>query len=130
MNKTWLWFPVGILVGMLAGFMLFGLQVLPKTEWTWSFDKPLELQGGLQAPVMLIDHNSDKVYYVTEYKTPTDATWELTKYYEFIYPEKNLQLPGLWYYKTTPIELNISDFDYQSMPPYYPLPCGYIGDGR
>lgn len=126
--KILLWIFTAFLSGLLIGFVVFGIQILPKTVWTWSLGKPLEMQGEISAPILVWNHDNDDVYYVTEYKTPTDTTWIFTKYYKFHYTDMPIKhQPGIWEYNTATIELKTTDFDYQSMPPYFPLPAGYIG---
>ena len=45
MKKLLLEHIVFILFVFLAAWALFGLEVLPKTHWTWVIGDPIEMQG-------------------------------------------------------------------------------------
>jgi hypothetical protein len=78
--KVILWICSGIIMGLFVGFVLFGMQILPKTVWTWDFPypKPIPLEGTNAAPILVRVPSGD--YFIVYKYTEYDDYWELLDY--------------------------------------------------
>jgi len=119
-------FLPGLIVGLLYGFLLFGLEVLPKTVWRWSFGDPIELSGNIAAP-MLIRLPSGVYYYVLDYERCKDV-WYLYDYR--VHDSEHTFWTGSTH---VPLTLGMSNsYEVVMLPPdrYSSLwgPKGYIPD--
>jgi len=120
-------FLPGLIVGLLFGFLLFGLEVLPKTVWRWSFGEPIEMSGNIAAP-LLVRLPSGVYYYITDYESVNDGKlWYLHMY-------RVREVGGFWSESThVPLTLGMSSsYEVLMLPPdgYSSLwgPKGYIPD--
>lgn len=101
---------LGTVLGLLAGFLLFGLEVLPKTLWRWSFGEPIEMSGGLAAP-MIIRLPSGTYFYVLDYEKG-DKEWYLWDYRT--YDKENFWTEP----EHVPLTLGLSDsYEVFMLPP-------------
>ena len=74
------WMPIFLILGILMGFALWGLRVLPETVVTYSFpwDEQIEYTISTSSPVLIQMPGGDR-FYVTKY-VKGDGVWYLYEY--------------------------------------------------
>ncbi len=113
MRWTLLFATWGLVFGVLTGFVLWGMQILPDTTWTWTFGEPIEMEGELGSPV-LIQFTNGEMYYVLKYEAESDDTWYLLDYYKWA--------DGYWLKLDYPLSLQINESsEIYMMPNYRPF---------
>ena len=104
---------IGFLLGLLAGFNLWGLRILPETTWQYSFGlPPIEMEATMYAP-KLIRLPGGTYYCVYQYESHGDY-WYLQDY--------QVYRDGYWTGRQTylPLTLGISkSYEILMLPDYY-----------